>query len=98
MFNNMKQGGSNPKQTVTEFSKTLDGIRSLGAYPLIKLPPCGINNAMAPLMLGTLTGKRKSLRQLAAVSNDMNLPMNPSITVNGAVKPIPIIGKARCQQ
>ena len=37
-FEGMKQGGSKP-QTLAQFNNAIDGIRSLGAYPFIKLPP-----------------------------------------------------------
>ena len=35
----MKQGGAVPKQTLDQFNNAVDGIRSLGAIPIIKLPP-----------------------------------------------------------
>jgi hypothetical protein len=38
-FDDMTQGGSKPRQTLAQFSHAVDGIRSLGAYPFIKLPP-----------------------------------------------------------
>jgi len=38
-FDYMKQKGSEPKQTLAQFNMVVDGIRSMGAYPLIKLPP-----------------------------------------------------------
>jgi hypothetical protein len=38
-FDYMTQGGSTPKQTLAQFNNAVDGIRNLGAIPLIKLPP-----------------------------------------------------------
>jgi hypothetical protein len=38
-FDYMGQGGSTPKQTLAQFNNAVDGIRGLGAIPLIKLPP-----------------------------------------------------------
>ena len=38
-FEDMKQKGSEPRQTLAQFNLVIDGIRSMGAYPLIKLPP-----------------------------------------------------------
>jgi hypothetical protein len=38
-FDSLNQGGSTPRQTLADFNQAVDGIVSLGAIPLIKLPP-----------------------------------------------------------
>jgi len=38
-FDDMNQGGSAPKQTLAQFNNAVDGIRTLGAVAMIKLPP-----------------------------------------------------------